>query len=301
MATKKTAPQKNRKSFLGNVFGSVTGVVQDALDDVPKTTVTPTTTPNTSPSVPSTRQPLTTDAINSARLIEANYSDFVSRSNKIDPFAAYGSGYEAEFAKQSKTTLDGKHNANLSFDGASQGIPLFVSDMNIDFNLNGETHQSAGGAVFYPKNFRQSDIVLTCQAPNPLYYGKVVESVRDGQMPYATIARLSIYKRGVEGEYNLKGPHPRFEAVGYVSLINRRHERFVYSPEFQISFTVVQFVSPEGWSGSVNSKYVIQGDWHNLVADPNRTYESTPKLAKTAVEQTQMAKEANKKSSQKNR
>lgn len=296
MAQKKGSMTKGG-GFFGDLFGGVTNLISPLIDgkaapgaasDVPD--VVPT-----GPKVPTSRQPQTTKAIDSAPYVPTTYADFVSKKNKQSVFAEYSRGYEAEFAKNSHTSLGKAHNGTLSFDGAGESIPLFVYDLSLDFVMNGGTQQSSKGAVFYPKNFRQSDLLVQCQAPNPLYYGKAVEAIRDSQMPSATIARLTIKKGGTPTKFNTRGDHEGIEAVGYVSLIARKHTRFVYSPEFEIRFTVVQFLSPTAWAGSVKLKYTVNADWHNLIAGAkgyDRDYEAAPEFGKTAEDFKRMAEAA---------
>lgn len=297
MAKKSSSPTKNGNLFsdFGD-FSSITGALgisgnskapkNSASPKIQNTNILPDAVPNTS-----------VTGVSANNIKDANYSEFVSSNNELhtgDPFSAgYSSGYESEFAKHTGNRFDGGHNGNLAFTKSGSSVPLFITDVNIDFSLTGSTAQSVSGQVFYPKNFNQASLVITCQAPNPLYYGKVIEAVRDSQMPLSYISHLRITQPNNQTNI-IKGTYEEIKCQGYVSQATRSYQALTYSPEFQLVFTVAIWESPKDWADSTVT-YPMQHDWRQLITptkDNPILFEKEPVIAKTAAEQRQMADQA---------
>lgn len=201
----------------------------------------------------------------------ASYADFVSNIS-INPHQRFSSsfdkGYEAAYSKSSglrdQSPLDRSYNGVIAFKrGGENLIPLFITDVITNFSLSGTTSYSASGSVFYPRNFAQTSILLRCQAPTQLYYGKVIEAIRDSHTPLDEMCRLFVIPKNGD-TVAINGVFETIIADGYVTQAIRKHTRHEFSPEFEIPFTVSRFLAPSAWAdGEV--EYKANSDWHSLI------------------------------------
>lgn len=180
-------------------------------------------------------------------------------------------GYDVRAVNQKDTP---KPNGWLSF--ADKEVPMWVFDVTVpQFELAGETAQSARTRSFFPRNAVQPAVIVAAQFPNQAAYARVAELVRlsHRQMAQGILPKLEIMagnpngssihtnnKYGFGREIVAGKPnhmHQPLSAWGYVTRIRREHTRFNYSPEMQFEFTIYRWESPTSWADSETSIRVL--------------------------------------------
>ncbi len=166
-------------------------------------------------------------------------------------------------------------NGWLSF--SSKEVPMWVHDIQIpQFELAGETAQSARTRSFFPRNAVQPALIVAVQFPNQAAYARVAELVRFShrQMAQGVLPKLEIIAGRPEGSSTHSNNkygfghrivhgkpnhmHQPISAWGYVTRIRREHTRFNYAPEMQFEFTIYRWESPTSWADSETSIRVLR-------------------------------------------
>jgi len=182
-------------------------------------------------------------------------------------------GYDVEHAGGSDV------GSNGYFKFGTDQVPLWVSEFTTPFGLAGDTAQSVGTLTFFPRALDQTEFTFVCQAPNQKFYGQTVEIIRRAQKGFANLAEvwLNGYKLPV-----LRGGHDAFNALGYVRTVQRRHERWVYAPEFTFTFIAADILKPTGWSTAADLVKIRKlKSWQQIVEgimahDKNAGFASDP-------------------------
>lgn len=151
----------------------------------------------------------------------------------------FGKGYDE------RVPLGRNKGSNGFLMFANDKIPLWVSDVTVEFGLGGSTAQSSNTRTLFPRSLTQPEFRITCQSPNQVFYSQTQEFIRKCQRGFSNLTELFVNGGGT-GRF-LKGYHKPINATGYIRTTTREHERFVYAPEFTFAFIVADLASPHGW------------------------------------------------------
>lgn len=153
-------------------------------------------------------------------------------------------------------------------------IRLWVEDFEAEFTVAGTTAQSRKVRQFFPRNFVQPSVRLTCIAPTQLDYLRFSEFVRsshiyalEGQeykaqfnagtvrefrndrglfIPTVLLRLRDKTPEGFKKSVRSKGGHRPWALEGYIRNMTAGAERFVYAPRFQFDFTIAVNRNPRG-------------------------------------------------------
>lgn len=155
-------------------------------------------------------------------------------------------GYDINAARRK---LPGGHNVYLTLD--STWVALWVYEIQTAFALGGSTAQSYRTRTFFARNFVQPKFTIMAQAPNQEEYGRVVEFIHKSQHEALNnrTTKLQVVKGGIPNVAPaMKGVRRSIQALGYITTIQRRHERFMPAPEFSFEFVVSKMLVPQNWA-----------------------------------------------------
>jgi hypothetical protein len=155
-------------------------------------------------------------------------------------------GYDVNAVKK---VSPGGRNAFLTL--GKDDIGLWVYEVQTAFALGGGTVQSYRTRTYFARNFVQPKFTIMAQAPNQEEYARVVEFIHKAQHEALNnvTTKLQIIGGGLRNTApRMKGVRRPIQALGYISSIQRRHERFLNAPEFQFEFIVSEMQLPKAWA-----------------------------------------------------
>jgi hypothetical protein len=156
------------------------------------------------------------------------------------------SGYDINATKRKSP---GGRNVFLTL--GSDNIGLWVYEIQTAFALGGSTAQSYRTRTFFARNFVQPKLTIMTQAPNQEEYGRVVEFIHKSQHEALNnkTTKLQVVKGGIPNVAPaMKGVRRSIQALGYITTIKRRHERFLPAPEYSFEFVVSRTLVPQNWA-----------------------------------------------------
>lgn len=142
-----------------------------------------------------------------------------------------------------RRTVNGrKGNAYFQHQSGKE-LHLWLTDITAGFQIGGSFAQSARIRDFFPRNFMQPAFTLVGTATNQEEYGNIAEFARSTQLTSLhdnTTAQL--IKLFIDPGTNPPGQPERhyrgYQLEGYITSVDRRHERFIYAPQYTIQFVV---------------------------------------------------------------
>jgi hypothetical protein len=154
------------------------------------------------------------------------------------------------------------HLANGQLNNGAVQWPLFITSVDIDFQVAGSIAQSRLTRDFYPHNFVQPAFQISGQALDEMDYGMMCDFVHMCQhgmlnnFSESSLLQLQIAHRGIPGGRNtgltvtrngqsfynqsIHGPHSEIMAKGVVMSMPRVHQTGVAAPTWSFGFQVYQ-------------------------------------------------------------
>lgn len=185
-------------------------------------------------------------------------------------------------------------------------IPLWISDITVDFELAGNTAQSVFKRDFYPHNFVQPIFALKGQTFNQAQAGYMAEFIREGQLdcvsergggdynsrgllrvivpgagyiPYRTKIQdkpKPIYRRFNRSQ---RGWRDHLDIVGYIQQAKRSHQRFEVATEWGWNFVVARMLAGPFTEDAIQSQLLKDvPDWADILRgqQANKTFITDP-------------------------
>lgn len=141
---------------------------------------------------------------------------------------------------------DSRNKANAYLQNRSgERVWMWVNGVTSDFAMAGTTAQSKKRRSFFPHNFTQPVMTISCQNPNQFQAARLAEFIRLehkkcilNEQHFLTLAILA----GGEATKKpiVKGHHDRIVVDGYVQEIQRGSERFINAPDTQFTFIITR-------------------------------------------------------------
>jgi hypothetical protein len=181
------------------------------------------------------------------------------RWNGDSNLAPIHTGYDQHIAL--RTGREGTYGqANGTLNNNTNTWPLFVTAVDIDFEVSGSTAQSRLTRDFYPHNFVQPVFQISGQSIDNVDYAQMCEFIRESQYDLVSnfqlnkLMQIYIKQRGIPGgrttgpvvsfggktETNqiMRGSHKPILAQGVILSIPRQHQTGVWAPEWTFGFQV---------------------------------------------------------------
>jgi hypothetical protein len=157
-----------------------------------------------------------------------------------EPHVPYNQGYDVITTKPRNRKRSA--NAFLVNRVANTTASLHVSSFDTALSLSGSTGQSPMTRDFYPHNFVQTTLNITCQAPGDFSLGEIAEFIHTAQrdcVRTGKVMALSIPEAGLfHTSRTMRGRASAINAFGYVRSMPRSHKRHSPAPDFQFDFVI---------------------------------------------------------------
>jgi hypothetical protein len=181
-------------------------------------------------------------------------------------------GYDIEAARLHGSRREEalEHRNALLHDGSGY-VEFYCNGIEFNQALAGKTVQSKNVRDFYAHNIQIPPMMVRGQCLDQEDYGTVVEFIHQAQRNSlgGSLIELTVDGHGSDltqgdGNVTLKGAHKPFKGHGYIPKMPRKHERFVYAPEFQFQFIVV--TSLAGLYTNIISEEPAERTWLEIMS-----------------------------------
>lgn len=171
-------------------------------------------------------------------------ADFSFSQNPVPGGQPTNRGWDVQQVRKVPTST-----ANAKMTTSNSEIPLWVFDIQTDFNLGGSNSQSMLTRTFWPRSFTQQSYRIQGQAPGQKELGDLAEFIHQTQRNAVLdnlgkrLVNFYLFDKGLKNVGGrMRGSHKPIAVAGYVRNFNRSHQRFDPAPNYSFDFIVARFL-----------------------------------------------------------
>lgn len=171
--------------------------------------------------------------------------------------------------------------ANGILSNKAHRVRFFVTDLEIDIGLSGQTGQGRRTRDFYPHNIVMPVYKVTGICLDQQDYSTLVEFIHEAQhqaIGNGELLELDILAGGFSrSAKTMRGVRKPVSGFGIAERIERTHTQFVYAPTFQ--FNWANFQSVAGIYTGLSYRDKAQKSFLEIVKEQEGVFSQAPKVA----------------------